>query len=84
MGGMPFMPPMMGNPGGKENEKERERSTWLTEEEDAWGTDPDDVTDAVIGRDDFEPEPVAQPTGRPVQPRTTQPTHEPVRGRGNR
>ncbi|WP_238013748.1 hypothetical protein KZZ52_15500 [Dactylosporangium sp. AC04546] len=84
MGGMPFMPPMggMGN-SGNQNEKERERTTWLAEEEDVWGTDPD-VTAAVIGREDVEPEPATRPARRPTQPRTTPPTYEPSRGRGTR
>ncbi|MFG2042302.1 hypothetical protein [Dactylosporangium sp. NPDC048998] len=82
MGGMPYMPPM-GNPGGKDNEKDRERNTWLTEEEDVWGTDLD-VTAAVIGREDYEPESATQPTRRPAQPRKPEPTYEPTRGRGNR
>ncbi|MFG2042303.1 hypothetical protein [Dactylosporangium sp. NPDC048998] len=83
MGGMPYMPPM-GNPGGgKDNEKDRERNTWLTEDEEVWGTDPD-VTAAVIGREDYEPEPATQPTRRPAQPRKPEPTYEPTRGRGNR
>ena len=55
MGGMPFMPPMGGpghGPGGGGSEnKDRERSTWLTEDEGVWGTDPD-CAPAVIGRDD--------------------------------
>ncbi|MGW4462616.1 hypothetical protein [Micromonospora sp. NPDC004704] len=55
MGGMPFMPPMggmggMGSPGNGDN-KERERTTWLAEEEEVWGTDPD-CAPAVVGRDD--------------------------------
>ncbi|MET7424482.1 hypothetical protein [Dactylosporangium sp. NPDC005555] len=84
MGGMPFMPPMgrMGG-GGKENEKERERTTWLAEEEAVWGTDPD-VTAAVIGREEPEPEHGTRPVQRPGRPGTTQPTYEPSRGRGNR
>ncbi|GII86549.1 hypothetical protein Ssi03_45390 [Sphaerisporangium siamense] len=36
MGGMPFMP--MGGAGGEANQ-ERERSTWLTEDESVWGGD---------------------------------------------
>ncbi|RIV36053.1 hypothetical protein D2L64_20675 [Micromonospora radicis] len=86
-GGMPFMPMGgmggMGNPGGRESEKERERTTWLAEEQDVWGTEPD-VTAAVIGREDHEPETADQPSRRPSSPRPTQPTYEPVRGRGNR
>ncbi|GHJ15373.1 WXG100 family type VII secretion target [Micromonospora sp. AKA38] len=83
MGGMPFMPPMGGGGGGNQNEKERERSTWLAEEEEVWGTDPD-VTVAVIGREELEPEPASRPTRTPAPPRTPQPGHEPSRGRGNR
>ncbi|MGC4890584.1 WXG100 family type VII secretion target [Micromonospora sp. DT227] len=83
MGGMPFMPPMGGGGGGNQNEKERERSTWLAEEEEVWGTDPD-VTVAVIGREEFEPEPASRPTRTPAPPRTPQPGYEPSRGRGNR
>ncbi|MDH2425093.1 WXG100 family type VII secretion target [Sphaerisporangium sp. TRM90804] len=44
MGGMPFMP--MGGAGGEANQ-ERERSTWLTEDESVWGGD-DPVAPAVI------------------------------------
>ena len=52
--GMPFMPPMGGMGGaGTGDEKERERNTWLAEEEDTWGTDPD-CAPAVVGRDDAE------------------------------
>jgi hypothetical protein len=52
LGGYPFMPPM-GGMGGVPNggkEQERERKTWLTEDEEVWGTDPG-VVSAVIGRD---------------------------------
>jgi hypothetical protein len=48
---------MMGSQAGNQ-EQERERSTWLAEDEDVWGTDPD-VGPHVIGRDfgmDDEPE----------------------------
>ncbi|GAA3014378.1 hypothetical protein [Actinokineospora diospyrosa] len=52
-GGMPFFPPMMGGMGGMGNrgseEKERERTTWLSEDEKVWGTDTS-VGDGVIGR----------------------------------
>ncbi|WP_327000715.1 hypothetical protein OHA72_37070 [Dactylosporangium sp. NBC_01737] len=52
MGGMPFMPMGgMGGMGAGGQSKERERTTWLAEDEDVWGTDPD-CTPAVIGRDD--------------------------------
>jgi len=51
-GGMPFMPPMMpGMPGGGQHrqDRDRQRSTWLKEDEKVWGTDPD-CAPAVIGR----------------------------------
>jgi hypothetical protein len=48
----PYMPPMNGM-GGNQQEKERERSTWLDEEEEVWGTDPD-LAPSVIGRDDWD------------------------------
>jgi len=80
MGGMPFMPPMggMGAPGGNQ-EKERERKTWLAEEEDVWGTDPD-CSPAVVGRDES-----AEPNDKPVRP-TTRPatTNEPARTQSHR
>jgi hypothetical protein len=67
MGGMPFMP-MGGMGGGQSNQdKERERTTWLAEEEEVWGTDPD-VAPAVVGRDalpDLDP---AEPTWQPAAP----------------
>ncbi|MFF0717361.1 hypothetical protein [Micromonospora sp. NPDC003816] len=55
MGGFPMMPPMggMGQGGGRDTDKDRERSTWLAEEEEVWGTDPD-CAPAVIGRDDLD------------------------------
>jgi hypothetical protein len=79
-GGMPFMPPMggMGGGGGGGQEKSRERKTWLTEDEDVWGTDPD-CAPAVIGRDGGIEgvEPVESPTvpvgPRPVRPGRAQP-----------
>ncbi|WP_320065630.1 hypothetical protein [Micromonospora sp. RTGN7] len=49
-GGMPFMPGMMGGSGtGNQRERDRERSTWLKEDEEVWGTDPE-CAPAVIGR----------------------------------
>ncbi|WP_204008108.1 hypothetical protein [Virgisporangium aurantiacum] len=83
----PMMPPMgmggMGGMGGRgENEKERERTTWLAEDEKVWGTDPD-CGPAVIGADDD-----ATPTGTPVTDRSStprsrphQPAHTPTRAR---
>ncbi|GAA0933312.1 hypothetical protein GCM10009558_108770 [Virgisporangium aurantiacum] len=73
----------MGGMGGRgENEKERERTTWLAEDEKVWGTDPD-CGPAVIGADDD-----ATPTGTPVTDRSStprsrphQPAHTPTRAR---
>jgi hypothetical protein len=52
MGGVPFFPPMMGGMGGGaggEKPQERERQTWLAEDEEVWGTDVD-AGSGVIGR----------------------------------
>jgi hypothetical protein len=51
--GVPFFSPMAGggmNGGAQGQPQERERTTWLAEDEDVWGTDPD-VTPHVLGRD---------------------------------
>lgn len=52
-GGTPMMPPMGGmgggGAGGNTQSDERERSTWVSEDEDTWGTDEGGVS-AVIGR----------------------------------
>jgi hypothetical protein len=40
--------PMMGGAGGQGG-KERERQTWLTEDEDFWGANEGDVAPPVIG-----------------------------------
>ncbi|OLZ45465.1 collagen adhesion protein [Amycolatopsis coloradensis] len=44
MGGVPFYPPTAGGPGGgaggDQNKGERDRTTWLAEDEETWGTDP--------------------------------------------
>jgi hypothetical protein len=52
--GVPFFPPMAGSGGmGMGNQQqERERTTWLAEDEDVWGTEPQ-VGPAVLGRDFF-------------------------------
>jgi|GEM_PF-2502844 len=59
LGGMPMMPPMMGGMGHGNNEsKERERQTWLSEDEDVWGINAA-AGIGVIGRpgcDDHEVE----------------------------
>ncbi|MFI6078703.1 hypothetical protein ACIA5C_45020 [Actinoplanes sp. NPDC051343] len=72
----PFMPPM-GGMGGNGQEKERERTTWLAEEEEVWGTDPD-VTPAVIGRDEADAEEQEDPR-TPWMPTTRPPTRTPAR-----
>jgi hypothetical protein len=76
---MPFFPPMMGNPGGQNqnNEKERERTTWLAEEEEVWGTDPE-CAPAVVGRDDSDSAPAA-PARRPSAPRGPSGPQQPAR-----
>lgn len=51
-GGMPMMPPMGGMGGGMgagQGEKDRQRTTWLAEDEEVWGTETGAV-DGVIGR----------------------------------
>ncbi|MFE6054951.1 hypothetical protein ACFQ6N_29730 [Kitasatospora sp. NPDC056446] len=50
-GGMPMMPPMGGGMGGGmgQGEKDRQRTTWLAEDEEVWGTDTGAVG-GVIGR----------------------------------
>ncbi|MFY1632214.1 hypothetical protein ACN27F_02830 [Solwaraspora sp. WMMB335] len=52
-GGMPFYPPMggMGGMGGQPNRDDRERQTWLTEDEAVWGTAVG-AASGVIGRPD--------------------------------
>ncbi|WP_031069278.1 hypothetical protein [Streptomyces sp. NRRL WC-3742] len=48
--GAPMMPPPGGAGGGAgQGEKERQRTTWLAEDEEVWGTDSGAVT-GVIGR----------------------------------
>ena len=68
---------MMGGQGmGQGQGQERERSTWLAEDEDVWGTDPD-VGPQVLGRDytgDEEPEEYDGYTGRPERPTPRRPT----------
>lgn len=55
---LPLYPPMagmggmgMGGMGQNGLGQERERTTWLTEDEDVWGTQPEDRPPQVIGRD---------------------------------
>ncbi|MFJ9693899.1 hypothetical protein [Kitasatospora sp. NPDC101183] len=47
--GAPMMPPPGGAGGAGQGEKERQRTTWLAEDEEVWGTDSGAVT-GVIGR----------------------------------
>ncbi|AUI57253.1 hypothetical protein [Amycolatopsis sp. BJA-103] len=48
--GVPFYPPTAGGPGGAGQGKgERDRTTWLAEDEETWGTDPT-VAPGVLGR----------------------------------
>ncbi|RKE10667.1 hypothetical protein [Catellatospora citrea] len=89
-GAYPFMPPVgMGGAGaqGAGGGKDRDRNTWLAEDEVIWGTDPDDCGPAVVGRVDAVDDRAhnrlpGQPGGRrsspPVGPRTT--TSRPGRG----
>lgn len=51
-GGYPMMPPPMGGAGAPGGGQERERTTWLVEDEDVWGADPDGLAPTVIGRRD--------------------------------
>ena len=77
----PMMPPMMpptGGMGGGNQDKERDRTTWLAEEEEVWGTDPD-VGPAVIGRDEV-PDQSGGQAGRPGIPRTPGGPQVPARG----
>jgi len=54
--GVPFFPPMMGGMGGGQGEKpqERERQTWLSEDEAVWGTDVDAGPGVIGGLDDVD------------------------------
>ncbi|MFC3452140.1 hypothetical protein [Amycolatopsis speibonae] len=47
--GVPFYPPSAGGAGGAgQNKGERDRTTWLAEDEETWGTDPT-VAPGVLG-----------------------------------
>jgi hypothetical protein len=69
--GVPFFPPMMGGGGaggGGEKPQERERQTWLSEDEEIWGTRVG-VRSGAIGRlddevDDVEEFPLVGPSRR--------------------
>ncbi|MBM7075245.1 hypothetical protein [Micromonospora humida] len=83
-GGFPMMPPMGGmggmGGGGQQGEKDRERKTWLEEEEDVWGTDPE-CGMAVIGRSEHAEEPA---TTMPAAPRRPGQSPGPTRTTGRR
>ncbi|WP_026422140.1 hypothetical protein [Actinokineospora inagensis] len=65
LGGMPFMPPMAGGgAGGNREEKERDRETWLSEDEEFWGTESQ-AGFGVLGHPDL----VAPETDEPVAAR---------------
>ncbi|MCM4084242.1 WXG100 family type VII secretion target [Paractinoplanes hotanensis] len=87
-GGSPgFMPPMMGGMGGGaggggQQEKDRERRTWLAEDEEVWGTDPG-VTPSVIGRDDTADE-LEDDRAYPAVPHRPDSPREPARGTGRK
>ncbi|GAB2922096.1 hypothetical protein GCM10027280_06650 [Micromonospora polyrhachis] len=57
LGGMPYMPGMLGGAPGmygggghrSGQDRDRQRTTWLKEDEKVWGTDPD-CAPAVVGR----------------------------------
>ncbi|KPM56538.1 hypothetical protein ACG83_01000 [Frankia sp. R43] len=68
-GGMPFMPMggMGGGAAGGSSSRDRQRSTWLTEDEEVWGTDPD-CAPAVVGRDDTSAEAGTERSTGVVQP----------------
>lgn len=57
--GSPMMPPMMppmggmGGMGGNNDQKERERQTWLSEDDEVWGAN-EAAGMSVIGRPDEE------------------------------
>lgn len=72
--------------GGQDQVQERERSTWLAEDEDVWGTDPE-VGPRVLGRgytDDEEPEEYDGYTKRPERPARNRPSRRtPGTGNGN-
>ncbi|MFE7929894.1 AAWKG family protein [Streptomyces sp. NPDC057456] len=49
--GMPFLPPGAGQGGQSTQSEARTRTTWLSEDEEIWGTD-EAAAPAVLGRDD--------------------------------
>ncbi|SOD74980.1 hypothetical protein SAMN05892883_4177 [Jatrophihabitans sp. GAS493] len=65
-GGMPYMPPM-GGMGGNQGKKERERQTWINEDEAVWGTSTA-AGFGVIGRCNDEEESAIEDLGMPHRP----------------
>ncbi|GIF96924.1 hypothetical protein [Catellatospora citrea] len=81
--GAPFMPPMggMGAGGGKDDKKERERTTWLQEDRDIWNVAGDVPPGVIRGGDPAQTEDGTQGTGTtdvplytPTRPRPGQST----------
>lgn len=70
---VPFFPPMAGmGMGMGQQPQERERTTWLAEDEEVWGTDPQEAGPSVIGREHFDVE--AADDTYPVDSGRTAPT----------
>ncbi|WP_436535627.1 hypothetical protein [Actinoplanes sp. HUAS TT8] len=81
MGGYPpMMPPMMPM-GGNQQEKERERTTWLAEDEEVWGTDPD-LAPSVLGRDEFDDAETSERAPWQPVPQNPNAPYGPARGGG--
>jgi hypothetical protein len=72
---VPFFPPMMGGgmggSGGQQGTQERERTTWLSEDEDVWGTEPS-VGPGVLGRDFMDADDDLDDYGEYSEPDETQ------------
>ncbi|MEU4516823.1 hypothetical protein AB0G05_45685 [Nonomuraea wenchangensis] len=47
--GMPFLPMGAGGGGGAQSTEKQESTTWLHEDDDVWGTNPDSVVNSQIG-----------------------------------
>ncbi|MEV0461153.1 hypothetical protein, partial [Catellatospora methionotrophica] len=76
--GAPFMPPMggMGAGAGKDDNKERERTTWLQEDRDIWNVAGDVPPGVIRGGDPTQSEDGTQGTGT-----TDVPVYTPTRPR---
>ena len=78
----PMMPPMTGGQGGNKDQ-ERERTTWLSEDEEVWGTDAC-VGVGVIGRPDHGGTEVDEPLAPThVHLRSAAPRGRTAAGTGN-